>query len=103
MEQTPVVICTAGDIGVDIDVSPGPGLPNLTGATCVLLASPHDGPVRTLGTMTVSEDGTTARYVTTGRDFTVGGEWMLQLQVKPSGGSNKFTSPQTRVIVNQLL
>lgn len=85
---------TAGDKGVTLECSAGGYV--MTGATCTLIAapkSPQKGGTLRLSPLTVSDDGLTADYITTGTDFTTGGEWELQLEVVPSG-SELFTSPQ---------
>lgn len=94
---------TAGDVGVQIVCNAG-GY-NLTGATCTLLAAPgppeRPGTAETFGPMTVSGDGSTATYTTTGTDFVSGGNWNLQLRVVV--GNNTFTSPAGTLFVNSLV
>jgi hypothetical protein len=94
---------TSGDVGISIVVNAGGYV--LTGATCTLLAAP--GPpaaasqVQTFGPMTVSEDGLSATYVTTGRDFASGGMWSVHLQ--GVNGAVDFTSPAGQLFVSPRL
>lgn len=85
---------TAGDVDVVLRIDAAGFV--MTGATCTLIAAPKSptrgGTIR-LTPLTVSLDGLTCDYTTTGTDFTAGGEWSLQLEVLPSGGG-KFTSPE---------
>ena len=86
---------TAGDQGVQL-VCDSNGY-NMTGATVTLIAaprSPQKGASVRLSPLTVADDGLTADYITTGTDFTVGGQWFLQLEVVPSVSGEKFTSPE---------
>lgn len=86
---------TAGDIGVVLQCNAGGYV--LTGATCTLIAapkSPQKGGTIRLTPLVVSDDGLSADYTTTGDDFTAGGEWSFQLEAIPSGGGDKFTSPE---------
>jgi len=91
---------TAGDAGVQIVVNAG-GY-NLTGSTCRLFIAPGYSDSATaavpVSPMTVSSDGSTATYTTTGTDFTVGGEWSLQLEVR-NGQAKPYTSAAGTIFV----
>lgn len=86
---------TAGDEGVVLRIDAAGYV--MTGAVCTLIAAPKSparGSTIRLTPLVVSDDGLTAEYTTTGTDFTIGGEWSLQLEVLPSSSSDKFTSPE---------
>lgn len=72
----------AGDVGKPITINAG-GY-SLANATCTLWISPGDlgrSPAVQLSPLTVSEDGLSATYITTGTDFPSGGRWNVQLEV----------------------
>ena len=86
---------TVDDVGVSIVIDMG-GYVAPAGSTATLLAAPGwmtTGPGVRLEPLVISTDGLTATYVTTGTDFTVRGEWTLQVQVKTSAGDVYTSKP----------
>ena len=89
---------TAGNIGEPVVVESGGYF--MQGGTAALLVAPahHLGPPLKLTPMTISEDGLSATYVTTGKDFTEGGPWKFQLELL-TAQSQTLTSPEGDVFI----
>jgi hypothetical protein len=73
---------------------------DMTGYTATLFAAPGEivlGNALTLTPVTISDNGLTATYTTTGTDFEQAGPWQLQLQV--ALGDALYTSPPTPLYI----
>lgn len=92
---------TLGDKGLAIIINAG-GF-NMTGATAKLLAAPGSNPNvigngLVLTPLSISVDGLTATYMTTGTDFAESGPWQVQLQI--TLGGTVLTSAPAEIFVN---
>jgi hypothetical protein len=91
---------TSGDIGATIAIDTG-GY-NIIGATCTLIAAPGKLPAIGQGTrlspITASASGLIGYYRSTGREFTQGGLWQMQLEVLGADGS-KYLSPPRKIYI----
>lgn len=94
-----ISLCSAGAKGVAIVIEAGGFV--LTGSTCILLAAPGNqtAPESNLTQaeeftpLTVTADGFSAVYTTSGSDFLAAGIWTLWLQVTTPSGQIITSAP----------